>query len=245
MPRPGVVYVMTSHAKPGQCKLGRAARQDRRVRAGRTWLKDLQVHAQFAFLHSPHAERLVHSHFAPQRADESEWFHISPEEACAHLTQMQAVQAPTLAKFGEMVRLAGELGLAPSKRTKAPNSALEAVLAWRLPRSAVTAGEAIAAVLQRTPNCTVFATKLVASGFGVSLAESRVFLDLTEGTALVHHLDKAIGKGRWEPLLKDVGAFTREGQPVTLAQCLRECLSDPKLLAKKFSEQHRRLIPSA
>lgn len=242
LPKPALVYVFTSPSRPGQCKIGKANREDLRKAAAQTWIA-VEVYATFAFVHSYLNETKAHHHFASRAADEAEWFNVPPEEACDYLRGLAAVQAPLLDEFKAMVALASEIGLFDVTETTAPNSALQAILRWKLPRRAVVAGTAIRAVLQRLPNCTQFAFALSNAGLKVDVAQAWVLLDLTEGTPLVRHLDKTIGKGRWERLLKDIGALTKDGQPVIISQCVRESLSDPLVLEKSFSAQSRRVSP--
>jgi hypothetical protein len=243
LPKPALLYVFTSPSRPGQCKIGKAQREDLRMKAAKTWIP-IEVYATFAFVHSYLNETKVHHHFASRAANEAEWFNVGPGEACDYLRRLVAVQAPLLDEFKAMVALASEIGIFDISETSAPNSALQAILSWKLPRRQVVAGPAIRAALQSLPGCTQFVPALTDAGLLVDIAQAWVLLDLSEGTPLVRHLDKTIGKGRWERLLKDVGALTKEGQPVTIGECIRECLSDPLTLEKSFSAQSRRVSPS-
>jgi hypothetical protein len=217
------VYVATApRSRPGLCKIGRSFRPDERASTGATWLPDLTVFSEVAFLDSVAAERAAHVHFSDvlvTDGDGVEWFRSTPELAHAQLQMQHAAQALAREQFDALVRKASELGLlSATTAAVVPNSALQAILLWRLPRQAVTALQVAQTALSSTPAAGPAIALLKKAGLTPVLSERVVLVNLPANGPLTRHLDRTIGAARWPAMLAYFAGFSKTGEPVKMSE---------------------------
>lgn len=194
---PGRVYLFVSSKRPGEFKIGLAINEDERASTGKTWLGDVRAYACFTYVDRYKAERLAHLKFSVLRQD-GEWFIGEVQAAAAFLQSIHEAEAPVRDALTANVVLAVEPGLLSPQITGAPNTALQAFVQWKLPKSKVTAGSAIQAALSGADDVGGSLRALENAGLPVRGYDGVVLFYLTESSALVTCLDKAVGPGRWE-----------------------------------------------
>lgn len=223
--RPSAVYVMVApFSRPGLCKIGRSFQATRRTCEGSTWLPDLAVAFEVAFLDGVSAETAAHIRFSKDRFVEGngdEWFRVPPAEAAAYLRKQQDAQAGVRGQFDLHVRKALELGLLQSAASQVSNSALQAILNWKLPRQDVTALQASKAALSGTPAAAPAIALLEKAGLIPVLDEEVVLVNFTTNQPLVRYLDRTIGAQRWPVLLEDFAGFSKMGESVKMSEWSR------------------------
>ena len=220
--RPSTVYIMQApESRPGLCKIGRAFETGKRVKSGSTWLPDLQVFFEAAFLDGTSAESAAHQRFKEQLFVDGagqEWFKVEPEVAKGYLQELQDSQEKTRAEFEAQVRKALELGLIQCAMPAGVNTAFAAVLNWRLPRQGLTAFQAARTALSSSPVAAPAIFALERAGMTPHIQEGVVIVNLTRGSMLAKHLDKVVGANRWQPMLKDFAGFSKTGESVKMSE---------------------------
>jgi hypothetical protein len=181
----------------------------------------LTVFSEVPFLDSVATEQAAHLYFSEVMERDGrgqEWFRVSPQ--VAHLYLLQQFDAQSLARqqFDAQVRKALELGLLGSSVPPAANSALQAVLNWRLPRQSVTALQVAQAALSSTPAAGPAIALLQKAGLTPVLSERVVLVNLSANGPLGRHLDRTIGAARWPALLQDFAGFSKAGESVKLSE---------------------------
>lgn len=223
---------MTSPARPGETKIGKAKVSHKRQNQGKTWLPGLTVVEKVAFLSVFNAETRAHRHFSSAR-QEGEWFAVSVEEALAFLKELKAAEQPARAAFLEQMNLALELGLfeeVGKVSNNAPNPVLEAILNWKLPRSSATTAVALAAALSGTSGVQSHCGLLNNSGFFTLLCDEMAAFNFSEDSALTRHLDKRFGKGCWEHQVQDYAGLSKTGLPVKITEWLKHTSASLKTI---------------
>lgn len=220
--RPSAVYVMGApRSRPGLCKIGRSFQPTQRTSAGKTWLPDLTIVSEVAFLDGVAAERSAHIRFASVRfvdGDGEEWFRAAPKVVLAYLRQLFDAQAVAREHFDVQVRKALELGLLQDAAKQVPNSALQALLDWRLPRQSITALQAAKTALSSTPAAGPAIALLEKAGLVPVLDAKVVLVDFTTNQPLRRYLDRTIGAARWPAMLNGIAGFSKTGESVKLAE---------------------------
>ena len=220
--RPATVYVMQApESRPGFCKIGRAFEPGRRVKSGSTWLPDLAVFFEAAFLDGTLAETAAHQRFKEHLFVDGagqEWFKVAPGAVKSYLQELQAAQEQVRAEFETQVRKALELGLIQGAMPCGMNTALEAVLNWKLPRQGLTAFQAARTALSSSPAAAPAIFALERAGMTPHIQEGVVIVNLAPGSALAKHLDKVVGANRWQPLLEDFAGFSKTGESVKMSE---------------------------
>lgn len=236
--RPGVVYVATTDSRHGQVKIGRSQRSDLRIRQGRTWVGDIEVKEQVAFLDCVSAERAAHGKFSTKRLD-GEWFAVSPDSVRRYLDSFKASEALAMTQFNEAVQKAAGLGLLSAEPASRPDSLLNELLSWTVPRTKTCLAELTAQALSRHPSSLPAAAALEAHGFIVSRADSVVLLDLASDSPLPARLNKLFGPQRWHRSIYAIAGFDAMAQPVKMETWLRASVAAPGLKTRLQLDRRR------
>lgn len=236
---PALVYIAESPYRRGEYKIGTANREDLRMKAGRTWLSNLEVVLTASYADALSAETAAKQHFSHLCVD-GEWFTASLGEIRSFLNRLSALAEPERQSLRKKVGICIELGLLAPEDAPTINTAVDAILAWRLPRLKTTVRSELGAALTGLPGAACHAGNLARFGFVVRLGEGVVLVDLNQGSALVQMLDRTVGAGRWEHQMRDIAGFLEDGSTITLKEWLCSTAAEQPLRTK-IANAHRRL----
>lgn len=213
---PGYIYLGVDNVnRPGETKIGKAVKPQRRLAAGRTWLSGLSLHAEVFFLNAKNADAQAKAELSAYEHN-GEWFRLGADVAHAHLLSMQAKEVTAMAAFKQAVGMAQEAGML-TPIAGGSNAALERIMQTLVPRyKGATVMDLFQTSLGLNATARSAASALEKMGVYPIASEGVAVLELRAGSKLASMLDKSPAANTWRAMLSNIAGFDRDANQVML-----------------------------